>query len=555
MLLNFCDDIILGNHKSNDMRYNFILIITLYFSLVGASAQSWPLVPLPAEIKQGTGSFILKPDTKIVLKTDSVEVRKACDFFLGLVNPSTGLNIGYASSSAFPIVVELDSLIDHPEGYQLKVTSKDISIKAQTPAGIFYAFQTLRQLLPPVIESHTEVVNRTWLIPAVEINDAPRFPHRGLMLDVVRHFFPVEVIKRYIDLMALHKFNYLHLHLTDDQGWRIEIPGYHKLQTISAWRKETMIGHLNDEPRLYDGIRHGGFYTQVELKELVEYAVDRHITIIPEIEMPGHATALLAAYPELACSGSYFEVARDWGIFPNLLCPREDTFLFLERILHEVMNIFPGKYIHIGGDECPKEQWKKSEFCKNLKIQNGLQTDDQLQTWFMRRIARYVQSRGRQVIGWDELLDGGDIADATIMSWRGEEGVVAAVRKGNNVIMTPYNYCYFDYYQWSNRDKEPLAQGGYLPLSKVYMYDPVPKELTDDQKQYILGAQGNLWTEYITDLRQIEYMAYPRACALSEVVWTPVHQKSFNQFLNRWREHSKRLEMLNVNFARHHIGR
>ena len=537
------------------MRYIFILI-TLYFGLVGASAQtSLPLIPLPAEIKQGTGFFTLNRNTKIVLKTDSVKVRKVCDFFLDLINPSTGLNIGYASSSTFPIVVELDPQINHPEGYHLKVTPKDISIKAQTPQGIFYAFQTLRQLLPPVVESRTVVANRTWQIPAVVINDAPRFPYRGLMLDVARHFFPVGVIKRYIDLMALHKFNYLHLHLTDDQGWRIEITGYPRLQSISAWRRETLLGHLNDEPCLYDGTRHGGYYTQVELRELVQYAADRHITIVPEINIPGHSTALLAAYPELGSSGSSFEVARDWGVFRNLLCPREDTFMFLERVLNEVMNIFPGKYIHIGGDECPKEQWQKSEFCKNLKIQNGLQTDDQLQTWFMRRIAQYIQSHGRQVIGWDELLEGGHVAGATIMSWRGEEGGITAARKGNTVIMTPHRYCYFDYYQWRNRNEEPLAQSGYLPLSMVYMYDPVPKELNNDQKQYILGAQGNLWTEYIADVRQIEYMAYPRACALSEVTWTPSDQRSYNQFLNRLREYSKRLEMLNVNFARHTLGK
>ena len=536
------------------MRYFLIVITTLHFSLTGISAQSlWPLVPLPVEIKQGVGSFTLTSATQIVLKSDSDEVKKACDFFLDLVNPATGLNIGYASSSAFPIVVELDLQIANCEGYQLKVTPKDISVKAQTPAGIFYAFQTLRQLLPPVIESRTIVANRNWQIPAVEINDAPRFPYRGLMLDVVRHFFPVSDVKRFIDLMAMHKFNHLHLHLTDDQGWRIEIFSYPRLQTVSAWRKGTLIGPLNDEPSRYDDVRYGGYYTQAELRELVQYAADRHIAIVPEIEMPGHATALLAAYPELACSGSSFEVAREWGIFPNLLCPREDTFLFLERVLNEVMNIFPGKYIHIGGDECPKEQWQKSEFCRNMKIQNGLYTDEQLQTLFMRRIAQIIQSRGRQVIGWDEMIDGGNITDATIMSWRGEEGGVAAAQKGNNVIMTPNRYCYFDYYQWSNRNDEPLAQNGYTPLSKVYMYDPVPRDLTDDQKQYIIGAQGNLWTEYIPDIRQTEYMAYPRACALSEIVWTPVEQKSYNQFLNRLREHSKRLEMLNVNFARHYL--
>ena len=537
------------------MRYVFLTIIVLCFSIFGIWAQNLSVIPLPSEMKPGVGSFTLTSAVKIVAKNDSAEVKKVCDFFLNLINPSTGLNIGYASSSKFPIVVELNPEIVHPEGYYLKVTSKDITIQAKKPVGIFYAFQTLRQLLPPVIESRTVVANRTWTIPAVEINDAPRFSYRGQMLDVVRHFFPVNDVKRFIDLMAMHKFNYLHLHLTDDQGWRIEIHSFPKLQTVSAWRKETLIGHLNDEPRMYDGIRYGGYYTQVELKELVRYAADRYITIVPEIEMPGHATALLAAYPELACSGSNFEVARDWGVFSNLLCPREDTFLFLERVLQEVMYIFPSKYIHLGGDECPYEQWQKSEFCHNTKIQNGLYTDEQLQTWFMRRMVRFLQSYGRQVIGWDEMIEGGDISGAIIMSWRGEQGGIAASQKGNKVIMTPHRYCYFDYYQWNKRNEEPLAQGGHLPLSMVYMYDPVPKELADDQKQFIIGAQGNLWTEYIPDIRQVEYMMYPRACALAEITWTPAEQKSYSQFLNRWREHSKRLEILNVNFARHFLPR
>jgi len=537
------------------MRYVYLTFIVLCFNIFEILAQALSLIPLPAEIKQGTGFFTLTSATKVVLKSDSAEIKRTCDFFLDLINPGTGLNIGYASSSASSIIVELDSLIAHPEGYRLKVTTRDITIQAQTPAGIFYAFQTLRQLLPPIIESRTVVANRRWVIPTIEIDDAPRFPYRGLMLDVVRHFYPVDDIKRFIDLMAMHKYNYLHLHLTDDQGWRIEIPAYPRLQSISAWRRETIIGHLNDEPRRYDGVSHGGYYKQTELKELVQYAAERYITIVPEIEMPGHVTALLAAYPDFACSGSYFEVARDWGIFSNLLCPREDTFLFLERILNEVMNIFPGKYIHIGGSECPKEQWQKSEFCRNTKIQNYLQTDEQLQTWFMRRIARHVQSRGRQVIGWDEMLDGGDISGATIMSWRGEQGGIDAVRKGNHVIMTPHRNCYFDYYQWNRRDEEPLAQNGYLPLSMVYQFDPVPKELDDDQKQHIIGTQGILWTEYVADIRQAEYMVYPRACALAEVAWTPADRKSYNLFRNRLIEHSKRLQTLNVNYARHFLIR
>ena len=536
------------------MKHIITLILVSCLSFCGALAQPLSLIPLPAEIRPGAGAFTVTSATRIILRTDTDEVKKECDFFLDLINPSTGLNIGYASSSQSPIVVELDSLIAHPEGYRLRVTTKEVTIQAQTTAGLFYAFQTLRQLLPPLIESRTVVANRTWNIPVIEINDAPRFTYRGLMLDVARHFFPVADVKRFIDLMAMHKYNYLHMHLTDDQGWRVELFSFPRLQTISAWRRETMIGHLNDETRRYDGVRYGGYYTQAELRELVQYAADRHITIVPEINLPGHVTALLAAYPEWACSGSSYEVACDWGIFSNLLCPREDTFIALERLLNEVISIFPSKYIHIGGDEVPVEQWQRSEFCQNLKIQNGLQTNEQLLTWFMRRIARHVQSRGRQVIGWDEIIAGGDIEGATIMSWRGEQGGIKAAGRGNNAIMTPSQTCYFDFYQAPRRDEEPLAQGGFLSLSRVYTYNPIPKELPDDQKHHIMGTQGNLWTEYIPNMHHAEYMIYPRACALSEVAWTPLDKKSYPQFLNRLREHSKRLNMLNVNYARHFLG-
>ncbi len=532
-----------------------ILIIMSCFSLSGLWAQSLPLIPQPAEMKRGGGEFVLSTATKVILKTDLVEVRKTCDYFINMINQSSGLNIDYASSSQSAITVAIDPKINHPEGYYLQVTPQGVTIRAQASVGVFYAFQTLRQLLPPEIESSTIVANRAWKIPSVEITDAPRFAYRGLMLDVVRHFFPISYLKRYIDLMAMYKYNHLHLHLTDDQGWRIEIYSYPELQYISAWRKETLVGHLNDEPRRYDGIRYGGYYKQSELKELVQYAADRYITIIPEIEMPGHATAALAAYPDLSCSGGTVEVACEWGIFKNLYCPKEETFLFLERVLYEITNIFPGKYIHIGGDECIKDSWQQSEYCYNLKLQNGFQTNEQLQTWFIRRIANFLNIRGRKIIGWDEILDGGDVPGATIMSWRGEQGGIAAAQRGHDAIMTPHRYCYFDYYQWRNRNEEPLAAGGYIPLSMVYMYDPVPQGLTAGQAKHILGAQGNLWTEYISDERHIEYMVYPRACALSETNWTPVDLKSYNDFLNRLREHSKRLEVLNVNFARHFLGR
>ena len=534
------------------MRYFFVCLAMFFFGLSEVFAQALCIIPQPAEMKQGSGMFVLSEKTKIVLKTDLIEAKKACDFFLEIINRSSGLDIDYAKSAKSAIRVEIDPSIGAPEGYSLNVTPQEVVVRAQTPTGIFYAFQTLRQLLPPETESRTVVPGIVWKIPAVEINDAPRFTYRGLMLDVARHFFPIEFLKRYIDLMAMYKYNRLHLHLTDDQGWRIEINAYPQLQNVGAWRRETMIGHLNDEPRRYDGIRYGGYYKQSELKDLVKYAAERHITIVPEIEMPGHATAALAAYPELACAGASYEVAREWGIFPNIYCPREETIAFLQTVLSEVMNIFPGKYIHIGGDECVKDQWSQSEYCKVLKLQNGLHSDEALQAWFIARIASYVKARGRTLVGWDEITEGGEIPEgATIMSWRGEQGGLTAARKGYDVIMTPHRFCYFDYYQWRNRNEEPLAQGGYLPMSMVYMYDPVPKELTDEQSKHILGAQGNLWTEYIATGRQAEYMTYPRACALSEVNWTPKELRSYNDFLTRLKKHSKRLDILSVNYAGH----
>jgi len=537
------------------MKYVISTFIALFFSIFGIKSQVLPLTPYPAEVKIGAGSFSLTSAVKIVLKNDSEELKRTCDLFLELVNPSTGLNIGYDSASLYPVIVELNPEIVHREGYHLKVSPQEIRITAQTPAGVFYAFQTLRQLLPPVIESQTMVASRVWSIPSVEIIDEPRFEYRGLMLDAARHFFPVSDVKRFIDLMAMHKYNHLHLHLADDQGWRIEIPAFPRLQTVAAWRRETMIGHLNDEPRQYDGTRHGGYYTQAELRELVGYAADRHVVIIPGIEMPGHATALLAAYPELGCLNRVAEVAREWGVFSNLLCPREDTFLFLERVLQDVMQIFPGRYVHIGGGESPKEQWQMSEFCRNTMIENDLHTFDQLHTWFMRRIARFVRAYGRQPIGWDEMFDGGDVSGAVLMSWRGDQGAIAAAQKGYNVIMSPQRNCFFDNYQSNRRNDEPLAQGGYLPLSMVYMYDPVPRDLEEEYRQFIVGAQGILRTEYVPDMRHAEYMTYPRACALAEALWTPTERKSYSQFLNRMREHSKRLEIMNVNFGRHFLGR
>lgn len=429
-----------------------------------------------------------------------------------------------------------DQQMLHPEGYRIRIREDGIRIFFREPAGAFYAQQTLLQLVSP-----------EGTFPCLDIEDAPRFAYRGMHLDVGRHFFPVEFVKKYIDVLARHKMNYFHWHLTEDQGWRIEIKKYPRLQEVAAWRKETLKGHYSDQPHQFDGKRYGGYYTQEEIKEVVEYARQRHVTIIPEIEMPGHAQAVLAAYPELSCHGKPVEVATKWGVFENVLCPKEETFEFLENVLLEVMELFPGPYIHIGGDECPKAQWKESAFCQDLMQKEGLKDEHELQSYFIRRIDKFLTGHGKKLIGWDEILEGGLSPNATVMSWRGVQGGIEAAHAGHDVIMSPTSHCYFDYYQ-SQHPREPLAIGGYLPLEKVYSFEPVPAELTAEQAKHILGAQGNVWTEYMPTSTQVEYMAFPRALALAEVLWTPAEQRDFEGFQKRL---GKILPRLDLNYADH----
>ena len=429
-----------------------------------------------------------------------------------------------------------DSTIANPEGYRLQVRPEEIRMYFKEKAGAFYAQQTLQQLTAP-----------DGVIPCFDIEDAPRFSYRGMHLDVCRHIFPVEFVKKYIDLLARHKMNYFHWHLTEDQGWRIEIKKYPRLQEVAAWRKETLVGHYSDQPHQFDGQRYGGYYTQEEIREVVKYAQERFVTIIPEIEMPGHAQALLAAYPELSCHGQPVEVATKWGVFENVLCPTEDTFEFLENVLLEVMDLFPGPYIHIGGDECPKAQWKASAFCQELMKKEGLKDENELQSYFIRRIDRFLTEHGRRLIGWDEILEGGLSENATVMSWRGTQGGIEAAQAGHDVIMSPTSHCYFDYYQ-SQYPDEPLAIGGYLPLEKVYAFEPVPGSLSPEESKHILGAQGNVWTEYIPTTQQVEYMAFPRALALAEVLWSPLSVKDFPGFQDRL---ARYLPKLDIHYADH----
>jgi hexosaminidase len=429
-----------------------------------------------------------------------------------------------------------DPAVEHPEGYRLSIRPDGIKIRFREPAGAFYAVQTLNQLATP-----------EGIMPCLDIEDAPRYAYRGMHLDVGRHFFPVEFIKKYIDLLARYKMNRFHWHLTEDQGWRIEIKKYPRLQEVAAWRKETLVGHYSQQPHQFDGQRYGGYYTQEEIKEVVAYAKQRHVTIVPEIEMPGHAQALLAAYPELSCHGQPVEVATKWGVFENVLCPTEETFEFLENVLLEVMDLFPGEYIHIGGDECPKAQWKASAFCQELMKTEGLKDEHELQSYFIRRIDKFLTSHGKKLIGWDEILEGGLSPNATVMSWRGVQGGIDAARAGHDVIMTPTSFCYFDYYQ-SRNNSEPLSIGGYLPLEKVYSFEPAPSELTAEEAQHILGAQGNVWTEYMPTSEQVEYMAFPRAIALAEVLWSQPEKRNYEDFLGRL---ERELPHLPANYADH----
>jgi hexosaminidase len=497
------------------------------------------IVPRPVELTTSKGSLDLAKRTSVIeLTGDGASISALLDEFLKTKDGESGRS---PKAKGFPVKLSVsknDRLGD--EGYTLSVSKKGISIQANTEAGLFYGIQTFIQLTP---------VTGT-KIPFVEITDYPRFAYRGLHLDVSRHMFPVEFIKKYIDLMARHKFNRFHWHLTDDQGWRIEIKKYPNLQEVAAYRNETVIGHAGHS-NTYDGKRYGGYYTQEEIKAVVQYAAARYVTIIPEIEMPGHAQAAIAAYPELGCRGDQVQTATTFGVFDPIFCAgRESTFTFLENVLSEVIDLFPGTYIHIGGDEAPKTRWKACPHCQKRIKDNALKDEHELQSYFISRIEKFVNGKGRQIIGWDEILEGGLAPNATVMSWRGEEGGIAAAKQKHDVIMTPGNWCYFDHYQDTSKT-EPLAIGGLTPVREVYTYEPLPAQLAAGETRYILGAQANLWTEYILSSRQAEYMVYPRACALAEVVWSPKQGRDYLDFLQRMETHLQRLQKWNVNCANH----
>jgi hexosaminidase len=521
---------------------SFLFFVVFIISTLVVFSQPVSIIPQPVSVKQASGKFIITAKTVIVTKDPEEE--KAADFFNGYLQSVYGFKLEKGSSAKNNYIrLNTKKFIQKPssDAYTLMVTSSGVTITGDTYPGTFYGIQSLIQLLPV---TKSTVLN----IPTVTITDAPRFNYRGMMLDVGRHFFPLPVVKKFIDYIALHKMNYFHWHLTDDQGWRIEIKKYPRLTEIGSTRNNTIIGHYPGTGN--DNTPHGGFYTQDEIREVVQYAADRFITVVPEIEMPGHAEAALTAYNWLGCPGTGpYKVEGTWGVFNNVFCAGKDsTFQFLQDVIDEVLELFPSPYIHVGGDECPKTNWKKCPLCQARIKAEGLKDEHGLQSYFVQRMEKYINGKGRKIIGWDEILEGGLAPNATVMSWRGEEGGIDAAKQNHDVVMTPGAWVYFDHAQVEKDDS--LTIGGFLPLGKVYGYEPIPKELNAEQAKHVLGGQANLWTEYITNLPKIEYMIFPRMSALSEVLWSPKNQRNWKLFLPRLQRQYKRYELWKSNYSK-----
>jgi len=536
--------------KTGTIRRPYMAMVAGWLStlfIYSAMAQSgnppFPaIIPLPVKVHPATGAFSINKATVIVCQ-DSTLAKTATLLNL-YVSAHTGRPLAVKTHAGHNIIlVKIDTLqVTMPEGYSLLIDKQHIVLTAHDAAGVVYGIQTLRQLWK-------QQADKTLSVAGCSINDYPRFGYRGMALDVSRHLFPVSFIKKYIDLLAFYKFNTFHWHLTDDQGWRIEIKQYPRLQSVAAWRSQTLIGHKKELPHHFDGKRYGGYYSQQEIIDVIRFAATRNITIIPEIEMPGHALAALAAYPALGCTGGPYNTATFWGVFDDVYCAGNDsTFTFLEHVLDEVIQLFPSKYIHIGGDECPKTRWKACPKCQQRMKALSLKDEQALQSYFIQRIEHYVNDKGRNIIGWDEILEGGLAPNATVMSWRGQEGGLAAARQQHNAIMTPESHLYFDYYQSLYPD-EPVAAGGYTPLAKVYAYEPVADSVDATLRSYIKGVEGQAWSEYFTDAVKAEYMIFPRALALAELAWTPASMRNYPNFLHRLRQQRRLLKQLRVRSA------
>lgn len=513
----------------------------------------YQIVPLPLQISDvsASSSFLLKDGVKVIYPEGNDMMRRNAEFLADYVKQQTGISLnlqaGAAEEGAICLALGLEN--QNAEAYQMKVDDKGVQITGASEAGVFYGIQTFRKSL-----SAFENVNVQ--LPAVEINDAPRFAYRGMHLDVARHFYSLDEVKEYIDMMALHNMNRFHWHLTDDQGWRIEIKKYPKLMSVASQRSETLVGRYGSGK--YDGTPYGGYYTQEQIKEVIAYAADRHIVVIPEIDLPGHMQAAITAYPELGCTGGPYEVRTTWGISDDVLCiGNEKSMEFVKDVLAEVAELFPSEYIHVGGDECPKVRWAKCPKCQALIKKLGLKSDashtkeERLQSYVITEAEKFLNSKGKQIIGWTEILEGGLSPNATLMSWIGEAGGIEAARQHHDVIMTPNTYLYFDYYQASDVDKEPLAIGGYLPMEKVYSYEPMPSSLTAEEQQYIKGVQANLWTEYIPTFSQAQYMVLPRMAALAETQWSDGSKKDYQNFLKRMPRLTMIYDCYKWNYAKH----
>lgn len=494
----------------------------------------YEIIPKPLDVNcKGDASFLLKDGVAVIYPENNQKMQDNAEFLVDYVEKQTGVKL--TSHAGMPvdgaICLTLDLSDDNAEAYKLIVNDKRVCISGASEAGVFYGIQTLRKSLPVAQDINVN-------LSAVEIYDKPRFAYRGAMLDVARHFYTVDEVKTFIDMLALHNINRFHWHLTDDQGWRIEIKKYPKLMSVASERKETVVGRWYSG--IYDGKPYGGYYTQDELRDVIDYAAKRHITIIPEVDLPGHMQAALTAYPELGCTGGPYEVRTIWGVSQDVLCVGNDfTLQFVKDVLSEVADIFPSEYIHIGGDECPKVRWEKCPKCQERIKSLGLKSDakhtkeQRLQSYMIQEAAKYLKEKGKRIIGWTEILEGGLVPDATLMSWIGESGGIEAAHQYHDVIMTPNTYLYFDYYQSKKVEDEPLAIGGYLPIEKTYNYEPMPKELTEEEQQYIKGVQANLWTEYIPIFSQVQYMVLPRLGAAAEVQWTDPSKKDYKDFLRR----------------------
>ncbi len=520
------------------MNWFRIAVLLFFFSQTNTIySQVNNIIPTPKEQTIKNGFMLIENNPKIITND---KFKSASTLLKEAINE---LNLDNDEKPKNRIRFSYNKKLDNEE-YILRINSNLITISASTENGAIFGFQSLNQLMN--LNLNDGVIK----LKSQEIKDSPRFKYRGMHLDVGRHMYPVDFIKKYIDGLAMLKFNNFHWHLTEDQGWRIEIEKYPELNNIGSFRDSTLIGHYGDKPRQFDKSRYGGFYTKKEIKEIVKYANKRGINVIPEIEMPGHSQAAVASYPMLGCSGEQVGVAPLWGVFKEIYCSKNETFDFLEDIIDEVVELFPSKYIHIGGDEAPKTNWKACGNCQNVIEREGLKDEYELQSYFITRMEKYINSKGKQIIGWDEILEGGLAPNATVMSWRGISGGIEAAKMNHEVIMTPNAVCYLDHYQAKDTKNEPLAIGGYTPIEEIYNYEPIPSELDKSLHEYIIGAQGNVWTEYMKTSDHVEYMVFPRILALSEVVWAD-NRPSFEDFEKKVNDTYPILDRMNINYSQH----